>query len=149
MIMLMKTLTLMKIFNQLISARWPRESESYRLRRDSPDGCQPGQEDQDRSGRWDTALIPRRDRCRRVATALHCALYSRRESKRRSRARKVEISSLRTSSSHSSICSGVFPMLDRIIGARMTNAQVQTRYRFERRAANRLDDSTECNGAGG
>lgn len=50
---------------------------------------------------------------------------SRRESSWRSRARKVDISSSRTSLSNSSTCSGVFSMMDQIIDGGVTKDQVE------------------------
>ncbi len=66
---------------------------------------------------------------------------SRRERSRRSRARKVDISSSRTSLSNSSACSGVFPMMELIIDAKTTKAQARTAHRIERRQAGRPDDA--------
>jgi hypothetical protein len=67
---------------------------------------------------------------------------STRESSRRSRARKVDISSSRTSLSNSSTCSDVFPMMELIIDAKMAKAQARTGHRIERCQADRRDDPT-------
>ena len=74
---------------------------------------------------------------------------SRRESSRRSRARKVDVSSSRTSLSSSSTCSGVFPIIKLIIDAKTTKAQARTAHRIEHRQAGWRDDTPKCAGKSG
>jgi hypothetical protein len=51
--------------------------------------------------------------------------------------------------SNSSICSGVFPMMELIIDAKMTKAQARTAHRIEHRQAGWRDDTPKCAGKSG